>query len=168
MKHQSSEMLLISENQQLVDAVNEILKQKSIAIDTESNSLYAYQEKVCLIQISIPGKDFLIDPFKITNMDLLGEVFINKKIEKIFHAAEYDLLVLDRDYGFEFNNLFDTMLAAKILGYNKVGLGSLVELFFRKKLAKKYHKKYGKCRSKSSSINTIFWNEYHIGYYSYS
>ncbi len=129
---------MVSNDQQLSKAVAETMKQSIVAVDTESNSLYAYREKVCLIQISIPGKDYLIDPFKIGNMDLLAGLFKNKKIETVFHAAEYDLLVLKRDFDFEFNNLFDTMIAAKILGYKKVGLGSLVELFYKKTLAKRY------------------------------
>jgi len=138
MTNQKSELLLVSNDQQLSQAVAEIMKQSIVAVDTESNSLYAYREKVCLIQISIPGKDYLIDPFKIGNMDLLAGLFKKKKIETVFHAAEYDLLVLKRDFDFEFNNLFDTMIAAKILGYKKVGLGSLVELFYKKTLAKRY------------------------------
>jgi len=129
---------LVSNDQQLSKAVDEFMKQPILAVDTESNSLYAYREKVCLIQFSIPGKDYLIDPFRIGNMDLLGKVFKSKKIEKVFHAAEYDLLVLKRDFGFEFNNIFDTMIAARILGYQRVGLGSLVELFYGQKLAKKF------------------------------
>jgi len=138
MTKNNNDLLLVSDDQQLSKAVDEIMKQPIVAVDTESNSLYAYREKVCLIQFSIPGKDYLIDPFKIGNMDLLGKVFKSQKIEKIFHAAEYDLLVLKRDFGFEFNNLFDTMIAAKILGYQRVGLGSLVEIFFKNKLTKKF------------------------------
>ena len=138
MTNQKSTLLLVSNDKQLSEAVDEFMNQELVAVDTESNSLYVYRERVCLIQFSIPGKDYLVDPFKIGNMDLLGNLFKSKKIEKVFHAAEYDLLVLKRDFGYEFNNLFDTMIAAKILGYKRVGLGSLVELFYKKKLAKKY------------------------------
>jgi ribonuclease D len=101
-----------------------------LAVDTESNSLYAYKEKVCLIQISTDQADFLIDPLAFPDtrsLDFVGEVMESTHIEKIFHAAEYDVMVLKRDFGWEFRTLFDTMLAARILGWNNFGLGSILE-----------------------------------------
>lgn len=110
-----------------------------LAIDTESNSLYAYQEKVCLLQISTAGIDYLIDPFKV-NLAPLAQIFSNTRIEKIFHAAEYDLICLKRDYQFEVNHLFDTMIAARILGLPEVGLGSLLNARFGITLDKHYQR----------------------------
>jgi len=111
-----------------------------IAVDTESNSLYAYQEKVCLIQISSPTDDYLIDPFEIQDLSPIGDLFQNDKQEKIFHASEYDLICLQRDYGFSFRNIFDTMIAARILGNTRVGLDSLLEKYFEISLNKKYQR----------------------------
>ena len=96
-----------------------------VAVDTESNSLYAYRERVCLIQFSSPEKDYLVDPLEI-DVSTLAPLFASTEIEKIFHAAEYDLLMLDRDFGFRVSNLFDTMVAARILGWKAVGLGSIL------------------------------------------
>lgn len=110
-----------------------------LAIDTESNSLYAYHEKVCLLQISTAGVDYLIDPFKV-NLAPLAQIFSNTRIEKIFHAAEYDLICLKRDYQFEVNHLFDTMIAARILGLPEVGLGSLLASRFGIILDKRYQR----------------------------
>ena len=62
-------------------------KEASVAVDTESNSLYAYQEQVCLIQFSTPTEDFLLDPLALPDLDGLTSLFANPKIEKIFHAA---------------------------------------------------------------------------------
>jgi ribonuclease D len=116
-----------------------------LAIDLEANSMFAYRERVCLIQITIPGKDFVVDPLAIGDLSGLGELIQDPGVEKIFHAAEYDLILLKRDYGWELNNLFDTMWAARILGYAQVGLASLLERFYRVKLDKR-HQKSNWCR----------------------
>jgi ribonuclease D len=107
--------------------VQTLAYQPNIAVDTESNSLFAYREQVCLIQFSTIDTDYLLDPLALSDMDPLGPIFTDPHIQKIFHAAEYDLICLKRDFGFSFNNLFDTMLAARILGRKEVGLGSLLE-----------------------------------------
>lgn len=124
----------------LHEMVEELKKQLSIAIDTESNSLHAYRERVCLIQISIPGIDYLIDPFRIDDMSELAEVFADPSIQKVFHAGDYDLATLKRDFGMEFNNLFDTMLAATALAEPAVGLAALLEKYFDIQLVKKYQR----------------------------
>ncbi|MBE2267435.1 MAG: HRDC domain-containing protein [Anaerolinea sp.] len=104
--------------------------ERLIAFDTESNSLYAYRERVCLIQVSTRKHDYIVDPLRIPDMQPLAPLFADPGIEKVFHAAEYDLMCLKRDYGFTFANLFDTMIAARICGYKQVGLGALIgELF---------------------------------------
>ncbi len=111
-----------------------------IAIDTESNSLHAYREQVCLIQFSTPTQDYLLDPIALTDLNLLSPLFEDPQIEKIFHAAEYDLICLKRDFGFHFTNIFDTMIAARILGYEAVGLGKLLDQKFNVQVNKKYQK----------------------------
>ena len=107
--------------------LDRLMAQPVVAVDTESNSLYAYHERVCLIQFSIPGEDCLLDPLAIDDLSPLGTLFGDPNIEKIFHAAEYDVMVLRRDFGFTFRNLFDTMLASRIVGWPRYGLGSLLE-----------------------------------------
>ena len=111
-----------------------------IAIDTESNSLHAYQEQVCLIQFSTPSQDYLLDPLALRDLSILAPIFENPEIEKIFHAAEYDLICLKRDYNFHFNKLFDTLTAARILGYKKVGLGNMLKQKFGVDVNKKFQK----------------------------
>lgn len=101
----------------------------AVAVDTESDSLYVYFEKVCLLQFSIPGADYLVDPLNV-DVTPLGELFAAEEQEKVFHAAEYDILCLRRDYGFTFANLFDTMIAARILGWKQYGLASILEEHF--------------------------------------
>lgn len=111
-----------------------------IAVDTESNSLYAYREQVCLIQFSTPEVDYLVDPLAPQDLDVLGDLFANPDIEKVFHAGEYDLICLKRDFNFTFANLFDTMLAGRILGREAIGLGSMLEEEFGISLDKRYQR----------------------------
>lgn len=124
----------------LQQVANILYQEPIVAVDTEANSLYAYQEQVCLIQFSTRDKDYLVDPLALNDLSPLAPLFASHKTEKIFHAAEYDLIVLDRDFGFEFNNLFDTMLAARILGWKKVGLASILQSQFGIKPNKRYQR----------------------------
>jgi ribonuclease D len=133
--------ILVTQPKQLGEMIRLLQAQPIIAVDTESNSLFAYRERVCLIQFSIPDMDYLVDPLAIKELSQLGAVFADPKIEKVFHAAEYDLLVMKRDFDFRFANLFDTMVAARILGWEKVGLGNLLEAEFGVRLEKKFQKR---------------------------
>ena len=110
------------------------------AVDTESNSLHAYQEQVCLIQFSTSTKDYLLDPLDLVDLSSLAPLFADARKEKIFHAVEYDLIGLRRDFSFELNNLFDTMQSARILGYKQVGLDALLALKFNLQVDKRYQK----------------------------
>lgn len=120
--------------------VDVLVRQSSIGVDTESNSLFAYQEQVCLIQFTAEGKDYLVDPLSLHDLSVLGPIFVNPNIEKIFHASEYDLICLKRDFGFEFNNLFDTMLAARIAGRAGLGLATILEEEFGVQVDKRYQR----------------------------
>ncbi len=111
-----------------------------LAVDTESNSLYVYREQVCLIQFSTPDTDYLVDPLALADLSPLAPIFADPNIEKVFHAAEYDLICLKRDFGFRFTNLFDTMQAARILGREAVGLGSILEAEFGLHVDKRYQR----------------------------
>lgn len=114
----------------LQQMMERLSRQPLIAIDTESNSLYAYRGQVCLIQITIREQDYILDPLLVEDISPLGDVLKNPKIEKVFHAAEYDLVLLKRDFGFEVNNLFDTMMAARVCGQESVGLNTLLKTHF--------------------------------------
>jgi len=106
--------------------VADLSAQSRLSVDTESNSLHAYREQVCLVQFSTPKTDYILDPFVFDDLQILAPIFSNPQIEKIFHAAEYDLICLKRDFTFSFANLFDTMYAARVLGYSFVGLDNML------------------------------------------
>lgn len=124
----------------LSQMLEDLMSQSHVAVDTESNSLHAFREQVCLLQFSSSTADYLVDPLAIDNLSDLDSVFSNPKIEKIFHAAEYDLICLRRDFGFNFANLFDTMHAARVLGYPAVGLDKLLGEKFGIQVDKRYQK----------------------------
>lgn len=106
--------------------LDDISGETALALDTESNSLYRYFYQVCLIQISTSRADYLVDPLRLPDIAPLGAVLADPTRLKILHAAENDILMLKRDFGFAFANIFDTMLAARILGWPQVGLAALL------------------------------------------
>jgi ribonuclease D len=111
-----------------------------VAVDTESNSLHAYRERVCLIQFSTPVADYIVDPIRLRDISALGPFFANPDQQKVFHAAEYDVVCMRRDYGFEFRNLFDTMSAARTLGWPQVGLADILATHFGVTMNKKHQR----------------------------
>ncbi len=112
----------------------------AVAVDTEANSFYAYHERVCLIQLTFDETDYIIDPLAVTDVRALGPVLADPTIEKVFHAAEYDLFIMKREYGFEFAGLFDTMIASRILGRPAIGLAAILEEQFGVRLDKRWQR----------------------------
>jgi ribonuclease D len=98
-----------------------------LAIDMEADSLYHYFEKVCLIQISSDTDTYILDPLALNVIGDLAPLIADPSVEKVFHAAGYDVFCLRRDYGFTFANIFDTHIAAQLLGYEFLGLSALME-----------------------------------------
>jgi ribonuclease D len=131
---------LITESQALDELVQALSRETVVAVDTESNSLYAYQEQVCLIQFSTETMDYMVDPLSLDDLSPLAEIFADPAIEKIFHAAEYDLICLQRDFGFTVENIFDTMVAASVLGKDEVGLGNILKNEFGVTLDKRFQR----------------------------
>ncbi len=120
--------------------LTDLTKQPAIAVDTESNSLHAYQERVCLIQISTRENDYLVDTLAIHSLEPLGKIFANSATQKVFHAGDYDLTCLKRDYAFTFANYFDTSIAAAVVGEENLGLSTLLTKYFGFSVDKKYQR----------------------------
>jgi len=131
---------LIQEQQDFEALVEVLSHEACIGVDTESNSLHAYRERVCLIQFSTRRQDYVVDVLALETLDSLGPMLGNAEVEKVFHAAEYDIICLRRDYGFEVNNIFDTMQAGRILGRKMAGLDRLLEEKFGVKADKRLQK----------------------------
>ncbi|MCX6025377.1 MAG: HRDC domain-containing protein [Chloroflexi bacterium] len=118
--------LLIQTPHALLEACDRLRREPRLAVDTESNSLFAYRERVCLLQFSTPSEDLLLDPLALPDLSPLGPILADPACEKVFHAAEYDLICLRRDFGFRLAHIFDTMVAARALGEDGTGLGALL------------------------------------------
>ena len=113
---------------------------KRIGLDIEADSFYTYHPKICLLQLSTDDYDFIIDPLTVKDMSPLGPILRDSSCEKVFHAGEYDLQCLKRDYGFQVHHLFDTMMAARLLGMRQLGLAALILKYFDISLTKKFQR----------------------------
>lgn len=120
----------VSNTKQWQLCLQQLRQENRLGLDLEANSLFAYHESVCLIQISTTDQDFIIDPLQVPDLSGLGELITDPAIEKVFHAAEYDLILMKRHYGWELNNLFDTMWAVRVLGHKQMGLANLLQNYF--------------------------------------
>lgn len=144
--------MLVQQPEEFDRMMEWLLASPQIAIDTESDSLYSYRPRVCLIQISIPAPllgasgasngraheklsddalldvvDYIVDPVRLKDLSRLNDALCDPTRELIMHAAENDILLLQRDFGFAFGRIFDTQLAARILGWSRAALAAILE-----------------------------------------
>jgi ribonuclease D len=119
--------ILVTDARQLAEICQTLMKASRIAVDTEADSMHHYPEKVCLVQIATEEQAYLIDPLAIHDLSSLAPVLANPDIQKLLHGADYDVRGMNRDYGMVFKNLFDTHLAARVLGLERLGLAGLLE-----------------------------------------
>lgn len=129
---------LVADPAALEALIQALRPEPAIALDTESNSFHAYREKVCLIQLSVPGRDWIVDPLAV-DVGSLGGVLCDGRLT-VLHGADYDVRCLKRDYGWALPNLFDTMVAARRLGVVGLGLSALVEGRFGVRLSKAHQR----------------------------
>jgi len=122
--------LLVADPEQLERLARRIADAPRIAFDTEAASFHRYVDRVYLVQISTDTETALIDPLAAGDLSALGPILADRDIEIVFHDADYDMRVLDRDYAFRVTNIFDTRLAAEFAGEPGVGLGSLLQQHF--------------------------------------
>jgi len=133
-------LIIVEDRDSLVKTVDLLSRSPVLGVDTESDSFHHYQEKVCLIQISDMERDVIVDPLKVGDLTELGELLGDPARVKILHGADYDIVCLQRDFGFRFRNIFDTMLAAQFLGLPRIGLADLIGHYFGHKIDKKYQR----------------------------
>jgi len=141
MRREHPTYLLVKDQSDLNRIASSIEKETAIGVDLESDSMFHYQEKVCLIQISTPSRNILVDPLSLDDISPLSPVFADPKIKKVFHGADYDIRSLYRDFSIEVNSLFDTQIAARFLGIRDTGLARLLKENFGVLVEKKYQKK---------------------------
>ncbi len=132
--------VVIRDSEDFERLLSELADASFIAVDTESNGFYAYYERVCLIQISVGDQDFIVDPLAVKSLEGMAEILGNPAIEKVLHAASNDVAGLKRDFKLEISNLFDTAIAAKLLGYSQLGLANILDRHFSVSLNKKWQR----------------------------
>lgn len=112
----------------------------SIAVDLEADSMHHYQEKVCLLQFTAGEKTVLIDPLEGADLAALRPLMSDARVRKIFHAADYDLRCLARDFAIEIRGLFDTMISSQFVGEERFGLADMLGKYFGLELDKKFQR----------------------------
>ena len=113
-----------------------------VALDTEGASFHRFVDRIYLLQLSTREKSAIIDPLAVSAGDLsgLGALLENPAVEIVFHDADYDLRLLVQDYKWRVKNIFDTRVAAQLLGIKAFGLGALLEKYQGLKLEKKHQR----------------------------
>ncbi|HYH80580.1 MAG TPA: ribonuclease D [Longimicrobium sp.] len=126
--------------ERLRDAVQRLKAEPLLGADTEAAGYHRYFDRLSLVQLSSRTENFLVDPQAVTDLSPLAELFLDPAVEKIFHDADYDVRILDRDAGLSIANLFDTQVAAAFLGERSLGLGNIAEKYLGLKLPKEHQR----------------------------
>src|SRR5438874_2811164 len=158
-RHSSLAGGLISNAAGLIELLPLIERNARVAVDTEADSLHCYREKLCLVQVSVPEGDFLIDPLAGTDLSLLAAVLTTKEI--VLHGADYDLRMLRRGLTFQPTRVFDTMIAARLLGLREFSYAALVEKYFGVQLTKGSKKANWAQRPLSAQMERYARNDTH-------
>lgn len=130
----------IESDEELKSVCEDLLKEKTIGVDLEADSMHCFKEKICLIQMASSTQAFLIDPFEIKAVSPLITLLEDNRVIKVFHGADFDIRSLDRDYNARVNNLFDTEIACRFLGIKERGLAALLKKNFDVDVDKKFQK----------------------------
>src|SRR5262249_31916638 len=140
-RNSSLQSNLVATDAQLTELLSQIEIADRIALDTEADSLHSYREKLCLLQISVPAsvdahgcQDFILDPLAGLDLQPLRRALESREI--VLHGADYDLRMLRRGLNFAAGRIFDTVIAARLLGIREFSLGALVKRFFDVELQK--------------------------------
>jgi len=126
-----------SDVERFLDDISDV---HELALDTEGASFHRFLDRIYLLQLSTRDRNAIIDPLPIGSPAKLGALLEDENVEVVFHDADYDLRLLHQDYGWHVTNIFDTRVAAQLLGIKSFGLAALLEQFFDVKLDKKHQR----------------------------
>jgi ribonuclease D len=130
----------VRSNEELAALMRRVSREALVALDTEAASFHRFVDRIYLIQLSTVRETAIIDPLTVTEVAGLGALLADPAVEVVFHDGDYDLRILDRDYGFHARHLFDTRIAAHLLGEPAVGLAALLEKHVGVSVDKKYQR----------------------------
>ena len=132
--------LLITTGEALAAFAARVADRPRVAVDTEAASFHRYVDRVYLVQASSDAETVIVDPLAVADLTPIGRILEDPAVEVIFHDADYDLRMLDRDYGFRARNVWDTRIGAQLAGEQAFGLGALLAKYFNITLSKKYQR----------------------------
>ncbi len=136
---ETSGVLLIEKQSDLERLFDRLQREPLVALDTEAASFHRFRDRVYLLQVSTRQETAVVDPLSVS-LDRLGQLLANPDIEIVFHDADYDLRLLENEYGFRATNLFDTRVAAQLLNEPGIGLAALLEKYAGVRLDKRYQR----------------------------
>jgi ribonuclease D len=135
-----SDVPLIQSAAQLETLFERLRREPLLAVDTEAASFHRYTDRVYLLQVSSRNETAVVDPLATRGLGPLGDVLADPEVEVVFHDADYDLRLLDREYGFRATGVFDTRVAAQLLNEPGVGLAALLEKYLGVRLDKRFQR----------------------------
>jgi len=132
----NTDWLLVNTPETAKQAAEHLRQASILGIDTEYDSFRYFREKLCLIQIYVPTTTYVLDATADLDLSFLAKPFKSRSVVKILHAADNDIRLLKRDYGFEFQNIFDTHRAGMLLGFRQLSLDKMIKEFLDVELKK--------------------------------
>ena len=136
----SAGALLIQSQRDLEELFERLRGAPLVAVDTEAASFHRYYDRVYLLQLSSRDETAVVDPLAVESLAPLAQMLADPAIEVVFHDADYDLRLLDREYGFRATALFDTRVAAQLLNEPGIGLAALLEKYLGVRLDKRFQR----------------------------
>ncbi len=133
-------LLYVDTDDALAEVAARFRTKRLIGVDTESDSMYHYTEKVSLLQFTDDEGDVIVDPLAVADLSPLGEILHDASIIKVLHGSDFDVMCLQRDFDWRIHNLFDTQIAAQFVGIPRIGLADLIEHFFGVPVDKKFQR----------------------------
>ena len=131
---------LVESSEALAGLFAELAAEPLLAVDTEAASFHRYRDRVYLLQVSSRRRTAVVDPLAVSDLAALGHALADPAVEIVFHDADYDLRLLEQQYGFRATRLFDTRIAAQLLNEPGIGLAALLEKYFGVKLDKRFQR----------------------------
>ncbi len=131
---------LIERQDEFDSLIPQLLAAGRVAVDTEAASFHRYSDRVYLIQLSSATGNVVVDPLQVTDLSGLGTVLADPAVEVVFHDADYDLRLLDKQFGFRAQNIFDTRVAAQLANEPGIGLAALLEKYFGIRVDKRFQR----------------------------
>lgn len=131
---------LIETSDALSGLFGDLAAESLLAVDTEAASFHRYRDRVYLLQVSSRRRTAVVDPLAVRDLGALGRLLVDPGVEIVFHDADYDLRLLEQEYGFRATRLFDTRIAAQLLNEPGIGLAALLEKYFGVRLDKRFQR----------------------------